>query len=141
MQVLKPKGRPGGLETWAPLGFSYEPIEKGNLLFPGAAPSAPVETQEKSRPCLVGREKPPHLIWEAGFSKRSSSSGRTLSGCHVSDSASLRKHHSDRLAGPLTLFHAPPWRLQLTLYKLADSIPQLPGFVKPLFSLCERIFF
>ena len=49
MQVLKPKGRPGGLETWAPLGFSYEPIEKGNLLFPGAAPSAPAETQKKPR--------------------------------------------------------------------------------------------
>ena len=54
----------------------------------------------------------------------SSGFGRKKPSCHVSDLSPLHwEHHSDRLAGTLTLFHGPPGRLQLAHYKIGHIVP------------------
>ena len=45
---------------------------------------------------------------------------------HVSGLASLRKHHSDRLEGHLTLFHVPSEWLRLTSIKFYRVIYSTP---------------
>lgn len=138
MQVLKPKGRPGGLETWAPLGFSYEPIEKGNLLFPGAAPSAPAETQKKApRPKTTGRTRPPRRYGEA--ENRNASFRFRRKNCqaaHVSDLSLFRREAGEGFTVTDSRGVSPHSMLPRTrqaagaVFDSESSIPPEGGFVK-----------
>ena len=88
--------------------------------------------------------------------KRTSGSGRMPPSCHVSDlAAQVKQHHSDRLAGRLTPFHAPRARgcswhsINFLYYTTAFAVckdkihhfPQYFFFKKPLTDLenCDRL--
>ena len=91
--------------------------ERKWILFPGAAPSAPVETRaqpgRRKKESVPGRKRRgtqhgPTKIYgeaeiEAHFRFRQNAASR-----HVSDLSPPRELHSDRLAGNFTLFRVPP---------------------------------
>ena len=148
--LQKGKRRPGGLETWTPFPFHTDLRFEENLFVSGPPPQGEpwkhkVLSGTKKRPvCRRTHNKSP-ATWRGRTEIRDSGSGRTPPSAMYLTYPRLRRHHSDRLAGLLTLFHVPHQRPQTARYSIVFSIPQHqpvckapPGGLTPSLKISSR---